>query len=206
MCPVASMVEQPDRRVAGGHQPVDGRGGDDRRSRRRPASSTPKRGLDPQRCPPRRRGTRRRWRCGTAGTAGRPARTRSGRRRWRAGAAGRAPGRRRRASSLWVRRWRGLSGRFGTRVSAGGVNSSAATIAVGAMPVVEQGRVGGEALLAHQLLGVEAAVGLAELGVPLARHLADAAVVRHLASRFVPFTGPMASDNRTLLSVPCSVP
>ena len=47
------------------------------------------------------------------------------------------------------------------------------------VPVVEQRRVGGEALLAHQLLGVEAAVGLAELGVPLARDLADAAVVRH---------------------------
>src|SRR6266508_631267 len=34
------------------------------------------------------------------------------------------------------------------------------------VPVVEERGVAGEALLAHQLLGVEAAVGLAELGVP----------------------------------------
>ena len=40
----------------------------------------------------------------------------------------------------------------------------------------------GEALDAHQLLGVEPAVGPAELGVPLARDLADLAVVRHLTS------------------------
>jgi hypothetical protein len=69
------------------------------------------------------------------------------------------------------------------------------------VPVVEQRGVGGEALDPHQLLGVEAAVRLAELRVPLARDLTDLAVVRHFASRFVPFTG-RASDNRTLLSVP----
>ena len=74
------------------------------------------------------------------------------------------------------------------------------------VPVVEQGRVGGEALLAHQLLGVEAAVGLPELGVALAGHLADAAVVRHRRLPICPVHRPMASDNRTLLSVPRSVP
>ena len=45
--------------------------------------------------------------------------------------------------------------------------------------MVEQGGVGREALDAHQLLRVEPAVGLAELGVPLRRHLADLPVVRH---------------------------
>jgi hypothetical protein len=47
------------------------------------------------------------------------------------------------------------------------------------LPVVEQRGVGEEALLAHQLLVVERAVRLPVLGVPLARDVADAAVVRH---------------------------
>ena len=49
----------------------------------------------------------------------------------------------------------------------------------GQVPVVEQRGVRGEALLADELLVVQAAVGAAELGVPLGRHLTDAAVVRH---------------------------
>ncbi len=46
-------------------------------------------------------------------------------------------------------------------------------------PVVEQRRVGREALLPHQLLAVEVAVGVAVLDVALGRDRADAAVVRH---------------------------
>ncbi len=45
--------------------------------------------------------------------------------------------------------------------------------------VVEQGRVVGEALDTHQLLGVQAAVGLAEGGVALARDLTHLPVERH---------------------------
>jgi hypothetical protein len=45
--------------------------------------------------------------------------------------------------------------------------------------VVEQRGVGGEALDAHQLLGVEPAVRLPERGVPLVRDLAYSPVVRH---------------------------
>ncbi len=45
--------------------------------------------------------------------------------------------------------------------------------------VVEQGGVGGEALLPHQLLEAQRAVLVAERGVPLLRDLADLAVVRH---------------------------
>ena len=51
------------------------------------------------------------------------------------------------------------------------------------VPVVEQRRVGGEALLTHQLLGVQAAVGPAELGVTLRRYLTGAAVVGHRRCR-----------------------
>ena len=47
------------------------------------------------------------------------------------------------------------------------------------VPVVEQRGVGGEALDAHQLLGVEPAVRSPELGVALARDLADLPVVGH---------------------------
>ncbi|MEH3032486.1 MAG: hypothetical protein PGN07_00220 [Aeromicrobium erythreum] len=45
--------------------------------------------------------------------------------------------------------------------------------------VVEQGGVGGEPLLAHELLVEQGAVGVAELGVALAGHGPDLAVVRH---------------------------
>jgi hypothetical protein len=45
--------------------------------------------------------------------------------------------------------------------------------------VIEQRRVGREALLAHEFLGVQAAVGAPELSVPFVWHLADAAVVGH---------------------------
>ncbi len=45
--------------------------------------------------------------------------------------------------------------------------------------VVEQGGVGGEALLPHQLLEVESALGIAVLGVPLRRDGSRAPVVRH---------------------------
>ena len=48
--------------------------------------------------------------------------------------------------------------------------------------MVEQRGVGGEALLAHQLLAVEVPLGVAELGVPLSRHLTYPLVVDHLAS------------------------
>ncbi len=99
--------------------------------------------------------------------------------------------------------------------------------------VIQQRRVGGEPLLAHQLLGVERAVRLAELRVALGRQLADSAVVRHgssfaavavrrpsevSASAVLPdFNGnrrvggrsavcrTATSDNRTLLSAMCSV-
>ncbi len=46
-------------------------------------------------------------------------------------------------------------------------------------PVVEQRGVGGEPLLAHQLLAVEAAVGAPVLGVPLGGHVSHPLVVRH---------------------------
>src|SRR6266511_465545 len=59
------------------------------------------------------------------------------------------------------------------------------------VPVVEERGVAGEALLAHQLLGVEAAVGLAELGVPFGGYLADAAVVGHRSSRVPPVRRPI---------------
>src|SRR5690606_4605065 len=49
----------------------------------------------------------------------------------------------------------------------------------GGPAVVEQRRVRREAVGAHELLGVEAAVGGAELGVALGRDLAHPAVVRH---------------------------
>jgi len=48
--------------------------------------------------------------------------------------------------------------------------------------VVEQRRVRREALLAHQLLVVEGAVGRAVLGVALRRDVPRRAVVGHLAS------------------------
>ena len=48
--------------------------------------------------------------------------------------------------------------------------------------VIEQRGVGREALLPHQLLVVQPAFGVAELGVPLGRDLADLPVVRHLRS------------------------
>ena len=47
------------------------------------------------------------------------------------------------------------------------------------VPVVEQRAVGAEALLAHELLGEDAAVGVLEEGVPLVRHGSDLAVVGH---------------------------
>ena len=50
-------------------------------------------------------------------------------------------------------------------------------------PVVEQRGVAGEALLPHQLLVVEPAVGVAVLGVSLARHLAEPSVVGHAPIR-----------------------
>jgi hypothetical protein len=45
--------------------------------------------------------------------------------------------------------------------------------------VVQERAIGGEALDAHQLLGVEAPVLAAELEVTLSRHCADGTVVRH---------------------------
>ena len=54
--------------------------------------------------------------------------------------------------------------------------------------VVEQRGVRGEALLPHQLLAVEVALGVAVLGVPLGRDGTDAAVVSHESSR-CPFIG-----------------
>src|SRR5205809_7630516 len=49
----------------------------------------------------------------------------------------------------------------------------------GRMLVVEQRGVGGEAFDTHELLGVQGAVRLAELGVTFARNLTDSAVMRH---------------------------
>ena len=58
-------------------------------------------------------------------------------------------------------------------------------------PVVEQRGVRGEALLAHQLLVVEPAVGTAVLGVPLRRDLTGSPVVRHRGSPSVFGDGPV---------------
>jgi hypothetical protein len=63
----------------------------------------------------------------------------------------------------------------------------------GEMTVVEQGGVAGEALLAHQLLRVQPAVGPPELHMSLAGNLTHDAVVRH------PLLPPL-SDYRTLTS------
>ena len=88
-------------------------------------------------------------------------------------------------SSLCVLRWRGLSGWLGRRGEGRPVEHLAGHDRRRDAPVVEQRRVRGEPLDAHQLLGVEAAVRLAELGVALARDLTDLAVVRH---RWLPWT------------------
>jgi len=73
-----------------------------------------------------------------------------------------------------------LRARWGFPVEAGEVKFLRRHDRGRGMGVVEQGRVAGKAFLPHQLLGVEAAVGLAELGVALRRYLAEPAVVRHL--------------------------
>src|SRR5690606_5174287 len=74
--------------------------------------------------------------------------------------------------------------------------------------VVEQRGVRREAVRAHELLGVEAAVGGAELGVALGRDLAHPAVVRHrhlLGGRRVlcasRVTAGTSARRRTLTSV-----
>jgi hypothetical protein len=50
----------------------------------------------------------------------------------------------------------------------------------GEIPVIQQRAVGREAILAHELLGIERAVLLAELHVAFSRNLAHGTVVRHL--------------------------
>ena len=158
----------------GQHDVVAGR---DRPARRRPSRPRPRR--------TRRRRTRRRSRCGTAARARSRPRTRSARRRWPCSSCRPVTASCRAAeSSLCVSRCRGSSGWFGRACrSATWSSPVAGTDDRGRqVPVVEQRRVVGEALDAHQLLGVQAAVGVAELGVPLARDLADLAVVRHRLS------------------------
>src|SRR5690242_3197860 len=90
--------------------------------------------------------------------------------------------------------------RPGRRVELGGVDDRGGQVAV-----VEQRRVGREAFLAHQLLGVEAAVGLTELRVPLSGDLPDAAVVRHCDLQTLPAVHTRTSDYRTALSAPHSI-
>src|ERR1019366_6414577 len=50
------------------------------------------------------------------------------------------------------------------------------------MHVIEQRGVGGEAFFAHQLLGIEAAVGPAETDVPLSGNFPSNPVIRHIVS------------------------
>jgi hypothetical protein len=50
------------------------------------------------------------------------------------------------------------------------------------MNVVQQGRIGREALFAHKLLGVEATIGSIEADVTLSGNLAGNPVVRHIVS------------------------
>ena len=66
----------------------------------------------------------------------------------------------------------------------------------GQRAVVEQRGVRGEPLLPHELLGVQPAVGVAELGVPLARDVADALVVGHGCLLRCPATGCRAGPAR----------
>ena len=103
-------------------------------------------------------------------------------------------------STVWLRLWRGSSGWLGASVAASsGVVGLRRRDRGRQMPVVEQRGVVGEALDAHQLLGVQAAVGAPELGVPLARDLADLAVVGH--DVLLSCCGLSASsDKRTSLS------
>ena len=63
----------------------------------------------------------------------------------------------------------------------------------GQIPVVEQRRVEAEPLFAHQLLGVEATLGVFELGVPFRWDLADAAVVGH---RYAPRVFQSSANSR----------
>ena len=58
------------------------------------------------------------------------------------------------------------------------------------MLVVEQGRVGDEALLAHEFLGVQVPRWTAEADVALARNLASHAVVGHVVSFDAVIAGP----------------
>ena len=72
-----------------------------------------------------------------------------------------------------------MSGWFAVTVRSGSSQTWLSTIADGTPAVVEQRGVGGEALLAHQLLVAQRAVLVAERGVPLLRDVADLPVVRH---------------------------
>ena len=148
------------------------------------------------RCPARRRRTRRRPRCGSTATPRRPPRRRSARRRCRAPAGAPAP--RRAATSVREQPVQLEVPRLERVVRRHGQVRQLPDLAVDDRrrdaAVVEQRGVGGEPLLAHQLLVAQRAVVVAERGVPLRRDLADLAVVRH-----------HASDNRTLSSAMCVV-
>ena len=165
------------------------------RSRRsgRAARRTPSRRC---RCPARRRRTRRRRRCGSTATARRPRRRRSARRRCRAPAGGPAP-----ASSrdvVGVEQPVQLEVPRLERVVRGhGQVRQLPDLAVDDRrrdaAVVEQRGVGGEPLLAHQLLVAERALLVAERGVPLRRDLADLPVVRHQIPPIIERSRPLCA-------------
>ena len=79
-------------------------------------------------------------------------------------------------------RWRGVSGWLGARPGRAAPTASHVDDRRRDAAVVEQRRVGGEALLPHQLLVVQVPLGGAVLGVPLGRDAAGSAVVRHVVS------------------------
>src|SRR5215510_5778643 len=101
-----------------------------------------------------------------------------------------------------VRTWRGISGWFG-----GARHPLALHDRRGRVHVIEERGIGDEALLAHQFLGVQTAIGTAETYVALARNLPGHPVIRHIVS----FDAKIARHGRLaaarhLAPVPAPVP